>query len=225
MQPTFDAAGSGGAGTSGNTLSWTHVLGNLTNPLILVGVCGEDFVSTSDPVVSSVTFNGIAMTRLGSVQGPAGSHIAEVELWALWGSSVPVAGSYTVAVTFAGNTDSRKGGSASFGNVKQATAEAIGSKARNATTPLQATLTTLTNFALVFSVYGSQNGGTVTHDSDMTEVFAPTTSGEDCKLTGAYKIVPSASFVTVNESLTNPESEGMVIASFPYQSFGGGYFI
>ncbi len=82
------------------TLSISHTTGTTANRLMLVGVAiGNEVGATYD--VSSVTYGGVALTRVGKIAAPAGgggspNSLTQVEIWAL---ANPASGTASVVVT------------------------------------------------------------------------------------------------------------------------------
>src|SRR5262249_2622131 len=59
---TFDAASRTATTSTGRTtLSWSHTLGNGNDRIVVIGVAAANS-SKTDPVISRVTFNGVAAT-------------------------------------------------------------------------------------------------------------------------------------------------------------------
>ncbi len=227
MNPTLDNTSSGYNGSSGNSLSWNHTIGNLGSAgLILVALESEWFNNPSNPY-TSVTFNGVAMTRVGSAASYGGSHVGFVELWALWGNSIPVGGTYTISATGqTPNSNSRMGTCASFRNLKAQNAEATHTSAGSGTNPLTNSLTTLTNNALLVTAYGSQNTPNATSTTgDTRAVITDGGSGEQSECALFYRLAGLAGSKSVSLSVNNPEGEAMITASFVPAQGGGASLI
>jgi hypothetical protein len=117
-QVVFDAVGpsSAGAGAAGQAspLTWSHTCTG-ADRLLLVGVC---FGATVVPTTVAATYNGVAMTELGSVLSNAGT-AGQARLFALL---APATGANTVSVTYSGGSgfNSIEAGSVSFAGVEQA---------------------------------------------------------------------------------------------------------
>jgi hypothetical protein len=87
--PAVDAVSAGD--TRPATLTISHTTGSGADRLMLVGI---SFVNDELETVSSVTYNGVALTLVGSV---ASSDDARVEIWRL---IAPPSGTYNVVITF-----------------------------------------------------------------------------------------------------------------------------
>jgi hypothetical protein len=117
----FDVA-TDGLSTTGTTLSWSHTCTG-SNLCLIVATVGD---LTTDKI-TGVTYNGVAMTKLASVQTP-------VDRWlTLWGLVNPASGAHTVTVTASSSTF-MEGGSASYigvgsieGNIAQTNTATAGS--------------------------------------------------------------------------------------------------
>ena len=84
------------ASPSAASLSWQHTVGNLNNRLLVVGVAADN----SGNAVQSVSYGGVALTRLGTQANTAGGQRAE-----LWFRVGPAAGTATVTVRMAQTND------------------------------------------------------------------------------------------------------------------------
>lgn len=110
MPLAFDAAASTfGDGVS--SLSWSHTCSG-SERLLTVGV---SMTAGPMPTVDSVTYNGVALTRIGTATNGGGW--AKVELWRL---IAPATGAHTVAVTLSGAGD-LAAGAISFTGAHQTT--------------------------------------------------------------------------------------------------------
>lgn len=130
MAIAFDAASSGGT-SSTSPVTWSHTVGAGSNTLLLVGVAVN---SVTQSTATAVSFNGVAMTKMTSLQG---SNVAlstnEVSIWAL---AAPAAGAHTVSVTTTlGTLPDLAGGSISYtGAAQTVTPDATGSTTNSSTT-------------------------------------------------------------------------------------------
>lgn len=213
MAAVFDATSNPTtAGTS--DLSWTHTLGNL-GATGLITVVVE--VENSSNNITGATFNGVAMT-LVVTDGAAGTGGNFTNLYELHGANVPAAGNYTVTATFSafdGSQNSRAAGAMSFGGIKAQVAEATASVNGNATSPLAVNITTVTPNALVVAGYGNQNGTVPSFSTGEIDKFdAIPASGEQSIATGAYKTVVAPGATSTSLTVSNPEAEALVLASF-----------
>jgi hypothetical protein len=165
---SFDNASSTSSSTDGTTLSWSHTIGAAdTNRILIVGVGAED-ASTSDLVINSVKFNGVNMIFVsGSSVTVGSSTFRKTEQYYLLDSGLPSAGTYTVAVTYAGNVSNKNAGAISLTGVAQTAREAVAINSNTEQNTISTNITTLTDGAWVVDAIVSGNAGT----------FIPTGSG------------------------------------------------
>ena len=210
---TSATTGGGAGGSPGTTLSWSHTIGGGSNRLLLVGVEVED-ASSTDAVVSGVTYNGVAMTRATSAIAGT-TFFMNVEVWYLLEASLPAAGTYTVNVTTTGTTDNRIGGSYSIADMKQTGPEATNTQTSN-TGPatMNTSVTTVTDGALVFDAIGSGNlnTGFVPNQTGQAE-FYDTTVGSSTGA-GSTKIVATAGSTTMGWTVTGASQTAHVVTAF-----------
>jgi len=128
MAVAFDAvgpSGGGGAGSSNPTspLTWSHTCTG-TNRVLYVGVVIGDRNNDADQAITGVTYNSVALTKIGSTIHTGANHFGFIELWRLIN---PDTGSNTVSVSWTNSSpdvlDSIEAGSVSFTGVHQTTPE------------------------------------------------------------------------------------------------------
>lgn len=86
----FDATSNSGYQATASTYNWSHVcLGN--SRYLRVGV---SMLSVIGSFVTSITYNGVALTFIGAVASVSGAVRSEI-----WGLAAPATGSNTIAVT------------------------------------------------------------------------------------------------------------------------------
>lgn len=95
------------AATSGTTVSWSHVIGQNTFRILLIGVAVKGTTA-----VSTVTFNSVSASLIGTATSGSNCHI---ELWYLLAPSI---GTFNVTVTMASSA-TFAAGSVSYHNVLQ----------------------------------------------------------------------------------------------------------
>jgi len=109
---TFDAATNGGDLSNATSGSWSHATNTGTNRYLVVGLAGWDGVDSLTNV--AITYNGVAMTKLGGEQTAAFNNAI------LWGLANPASGSNTVSISnIPSGYAELSGGSVSFTNVHQ----------------------------------------------------------------------------------------------------------
>lgn len=105
----FDAASNAGYQTAQSTYSWSHTCTG-SSRYLTVGIA---MLSVGGSSVSSITYNGVAMTKIDAKASVSGAVRAE-----LWGLVAPATGSNTIAVTLSAALDSI-GEAVSFTGVHQ----------------------------------------------------------------------------------------------------------
>ena len=93
----FDSASNSGYQTAQSTYSWSHTCWSV-NRYLFVSV---SMLSVAGSSVTSITYNGVAMTFIGAQASAVGAVRVE-----LWGLIAPASGSNTVAVTLSAALDS-----------------------------------------------------------------------------------------------------------------------
>ena len=105
----FDAASNSGYQAATSTASWSHTCTG-SSRYLLVGVSMLSLAQT----VTGITYNGVALTFLGSQNSVTGAARTE-----LWGLVAPASGTNTIAVTLSGAI-AWSGNASSYTNVNQA---------------------------------------------------------------------------------------------------------
>jgi hypothetical protein len=140
-----------------SSISWSHSVGSDANRILVVGFSTYKWQTGSfppDPNVSSVTFNGISLTKLRSDQhnweeSPGGSYRKfRTELWYLLG---PPCGTYSIVVDFSTAVIVRSGAVGYFG-VHQSTPWNI-DEGTQGTDPLTVSLTTTVDDCFIVTQY------------------------------------------------------------------------
>jgi pectate lyase len=188
-QIAFDASSRAATTTTGRTsLTWSHTIGSGTDRVLVVGVAVED-ASTTDANVTSVTYNGVALTAVPSSKiNGGGTGIIQTQLFYLLGSSLPV-GAFNVVVTFQGAVDGISAGAVSLTGVSQAAPGPAATKVdTSGADSISTSISTPVSNAWVVDVVGSGNSGSFTAGSGQTERWDLAASG----MTGAMSTKPVA---------------------------------
>lgn len=218
MAATFDAVSTGTSNTGELTLTFSHTQGSLGNTGLIV-VCAEgneNSGGSTNQRITGVTYNGVAMTLVDSDENTAASSCS-VALYELHGSSVPIAGTYDVVVSYqSADHDSSAAGCMSFRGIKPQAREATAKINANGTNPLAQSVTTLTANALVVAAYGSQNtpDATVNGTGETRAFRAVPGSVEQSECCGFYKTVAIPGSTSTSLTVGNPEAEALILASF-----------
>lgn len=225
MAVEFDAVSSATSNTGNSTLSWSHTLGSVgSNGLVIVAAGGEEISGgSSNQNITGVTFNGVAMTLVGTTNR-VDSHSVTNALYELRGSSVPAAGTYNIVVSYqSANHDASAAGCMSFSGVKDQAREAVQVANAQGGSSLGQAITTLTDNALIVSSYSSQNTPNATSTTSDTRAFrAVPGSTEQMETCGFYRIQASAGATSVSVNTSNPESQALVVACYEAAAAQGG---
>ena len=177
--PVFDAATTGTAANAGS-LTFSHSVGAAgTNRLLIVAV------SIDNRTVSGVTYNGVAMTSVGSATN--GKQISH-----MWRLIAPATGANNVVVTLSGGGDDIIAVATSYTGVDQTTPLGTPATATGTSTTASVTVTSATNELVVDSV--SSNLGTLTVDASQTQrgnAVAGDNQGGASEEAGAASVVMS----------------------------------
>jgi len=170
-QITFDAASRAATTATGHTsLSWSHTIGGGANRLLVVGVTVEDATS-ADATVTSVTFNGTAMTAVpNSRRFGGGTGIIQTQLFYLLNANLGAAGARTITVTMQGPVDGIAAGAVSLANVSQAGPGAVTTNVdTSGADSISTSINVPTANSWVVDVVGSGNSGSFTAAAGQTE--------------------------------------------------------
>jgi pectate lyase len=216
----FDSASRAASTATGTTsISWSHTIGGGTDRFLLVGVAAED-ASTTDASITSVTYNGVALTAVpGSKISGGGTGIIQTQLFYGFGTSLGAAGAHTVAVTFQGPVDGVSASSVSFSGVSQAAPEAATTRTdTSGADSISTTITTRSANAWVVDVVGSGNSGSFTPGSGQTERTDIAASG----MTGATSSKPVAAAGATTMSWTHSGANRLAHSLVSLAASGGG---
>lgn len=156
MAVAFDAVGPAAAlgqtATTPTTVTWAHIVtGSNTALVVFVGV-GQNSGSDATKTISSVTYNAVGMTQIGT---PKHTNDSTAGYLACYGLINPTTGTNNVVVTFASAPSTAECGSVSFTGVNQTTAfgtPVVG--AGNTTTATAAVASNTSGNIIAFGVCG-----------------------------------------------------------------------
>ena len=229
-QPNLDFVTFVGSTTPVNSLTWSHIVGNVNGvPELLVAVSQEVAnANATNLTITGVTFNGIALTLVANPQwsgfGSESSRTQRLELWRLPRVSMPVAGTYSIVVTFTGNVDACIGGSNTIYQI-QGGIEAFNTGSVTNNNVISSFVTSLTNNALIFCAAACQNGSGYTAGAGETQTINQSIGGSGHALTTTFKIGPTPASYTMTETNSNGESQGIIVCSIPFVALGGAEFL
>jgi hypothetical protein len=96
--PTVDAVSNSAAGNTTNSLTWTHTVGSGTNRLLAVCLAARDNATAGDVLASTVTANGLALTKAKEQAQRVDDYFAA----SLWYLVNPGVGVNTIVATWGG---------------------------------------------------------------------------------------------------------------------------
>ena len=159
-----------GSTGGGSFLSFSHTIGAGPNRLLVVSVAVDASLPNSD--VIAMTYNGVSMTQAIEHWAPPTGSVTSTEIWYMLDSDLPLAGSYTIAITTSGNTSEIRAGSVSvFGAAQQGPEATAFADDDTAATAISQTISTLTNGAWIFDCVASDQTTTFTEDPGQFEFF------------------------------------------------------
>ena len=147
----FDAASST-SGVSLSSTSWSHTVGTGSDRVLIVGIALED-TSTADLTVSSVTYNGVAMTAVPNSIATDGS--STFNRTQLFYQLSPASGTHTVAIAFGGSVNGVNVGAVSLSGVNAAAPAAAATSILDSGTALSASINVATANSWLVDVVSS----------------------------------------------------------------------
>lgn len=208
MAIAFDAAATGGA-ASASSVTFSHTCTG-SDLLLLVGV---HLYNVNGATISSVTYNGIALTLVDS----AANSNRRVSLYRL---VAPATGANDVVITLSGTEFEVNGGSMSFTGVDQTTPLGTAVAANgNSTTPT-VDVSAATN-DVVAAVLAIEHSGTLSVGAGQTSRYSAVGGGGWNKYAGSTE--PGATTTTMSWSDTVGGAWGIVgVPIKPKAAAGGG---
>lgn len=206
--------------SAANPFSFSHVIGNGINRLLTVGVAIE---TTAAVTVTGITYNGVAMSEVGTVTALSSGGYMIVYLFQMLENNLPGGGSYTVTVTLStAATSGAVAGAISLWNVDQrGYSNVITNTGYNATV-LSTDITPLAYNSTLVTCVGSNAQSTWSPTAPLVERYdlgALSLTGSGCTMQGVNPVV-----TTVTETLAATSARhGIVIASYPphiYKKYG-----
>jgi hypothetical protein len=205
-------------GGGSSTLSWSHVLASLgVNGLILVTSGGCELGGEQDPEeTNSITFNGIAMHKIADANRTEDG----MSLYYLYGSEIPVAGTYTVTITYKGNgtPNYSEGVCSSWKGARNQAYEALASNTWQDANGgnINSSITTVSPDSLFYGCWKERT------DVDYTQttthpVLIVLRNGSESRMMIVYDTVRVPAPTNYQINPVNPETNMMIVASFAPQ--------
>ncbi|MBI5474601.1 MAG: hypothetical protein HY961_19870, partial [Ignavibacteriae bacterium] len=195
------------SGTSVASLTWSHVVSNQNNRVLVVGVQSENSTAVHP---SGITYNGTALTQIGATNAFSSSTYQNVSLWYLL---APAVGTANIVVTWPSTVSAATAGGISLSGLAQVAPEASASS-NNGAGATTTNITTLSENAIVVGMFGSgQDQGDLAPGSGQTQRFinaaGATTSGG-----GSTKALASPGATSMTWTQTGINRSAQVVASF-----------
>lgn len=221
MPILFDAVTNSSNDTTPNAvISWSHTVAVQPNRILLVGVANEEpNAAAGDLVVTGITYNGVALTKLDSAQDADGSTTNRTELWYLL---APATGANTVEVTQTGDVDGVGVSAISYYNVRQV-APTFASAHASASSAVSTSITPpAINSMLVDVAVNGSAANTLTVGGGQTERVNQTSSPDSVLDWGmSEKLATSVASTTMTWTLGGNSRWGQVVAAlYPIPTSG-----
>ena len=203
----YDNATSGTvAGNS--TITVSHTIGNFRDRILIVGVEAENGTA---PTITTITYNGVTMTKIDSEENTSTAVFMHVELWYMLETNLPAAGAHNVVVTAGGTYTDINVGAISIYNAKQQAPEATSKNSSLASDTVATTLTTLTNGDMVVDAVGCGNAtaSTVAEATRRYNQLGSTSEGA-----GSTRVVAAAGSATNTWTNAGANRMDTVMAAF-----------
>lgn len=207
MAITFDALATNNTSTNGS-LSFNHTIGAGSDRLLVVGF-NVEFQGTL--VVTTMTYDGVAMTLAHSGQNPGVREWSY--LYYMDEANLPAAGTYSVSIVVDQTAEIAAGSASVFGG-GQAGPEATATTGADSSGSTQSVnITTITNDAWIFDVMGSGSSITFTPTSPQVERWESDPGGSSAA--GSTKELATAGLTTMEWTITGSNRDVLVVAAWP----------
>ena len=193
--------------SSDTTLTLSHQIGGGENRLLVVGISAECNEGIS---VTSVTYNGQALTKVASAVADSGT-VGLADLWYLLEADLPPAGTYNVRVTTSGYAV-KSVGAISLAGVAQQAPEDSNTKTNVGPEYISTSITTLTDGAWVVDVVECGNASAFTPDGGQTERYEE--AGSSSEGAGSTKEMATAGSTSMGWTSASANRLAHVVAAF-----------
>jgi hypothetical protein len=161
----YDAVATGASATS---FSFNHTIGAQTNRTVIVGV---EIEQATTPITATVTYNGVAMTLIGTNNYVTSAVYIQVLMYQILEANLPVAGTYPIAVTYSSPpTSGGTAGAVSLWNVRQEITANIMS-ATSLTDSISGNIIPSYDMSWVVTAAGDNIAGTYTANAPQVERY------------------------------------------------------
>ena len=170
----FDAVSNSGAQTGVSTVTWNHTVGSAPNGFLAVDA---EVLTVPGTTVSSITYNGVNLTSIGSENAVSGAGRVEN-----WGLVNPAVGTHAIILTLSGSA-AFVGTAASYYGVNQTTPTEswAGNHGVNAGVTVQASVgvTPIADKTWVYAAVGSTSTSIAAGQTSRNNVTGAAGSGMD----------------------------------------------
>lgn len=184
------------AGT-GQTLTFPHTVGIGMDRVLIVSVSTYN----SSKAVASLTYGGAALTRLGFLDGGAGSNDRRVEMWRMID---PPVGTANVAVTFSSSAKAVIG-AASFFGVNTTTPNGAFFSSEGTSNLAAVTVTSAAGELVIDCMAVQGNAATATVGAGQTQLWNDFTRSNGGAVVGTASIEPGAASVAMTWGLSRSD--------------------
>jgi len=205
----YDAANS--ASGSGSQLTFSHTIGGGSNRLLVVSVSIEN--GSTGPTVSSITYGGQNLTKIGSAQTGTGT-IGRSELWYAFEANLPSAGANNVVVNVSASASYLLAGAISLDGVAQQGPEDQNTNTVTGTSTISTSITTSTNGAWIVDSVHCGEGGSYTANSGQTERYDRDTGTSTHAASTLPKAIAGSTSISWTHSFASANRQTHVVAAF-----------
>ena len=217
MGITVNATIGSGEGQGGTSLTFSHTLNAASNRIVVVGAGLDDAGDAFD--IDSVTYNGINLTFKVSIDTGTG---AGSEIWYLLEADLPADGAHDIVISYPATITRKSGISVVLEGAKQEAPEASGTDTATTTTEVSASITTLSDNAMIVALASAATGGDWTPGSGETEQLE-VDSGTSHTSALNTKILVSAGATTMAPTYSASSKKALTAAAFaPFVAAAGG---
>lgn len=191
-------------GLAGTTVTWSHTIGAGSNRLLVVLISGR-----SSANVSGVTFDGVALTQVGSTRDDSSTDTS------IWYLTAPNTGAHNIVITKASGQDCDAGGISYIDALID-----VASFTNNSGMSTTPSITVTPNHAdgHILGVLGLNDSGTLTYTGPGTEFFS---QGFDPRYRGAYGAFTGGASIT--HSWTSSNNRAWTVAGVEVYPAGTNY--
>ena len=217
MGITVNASIGSGEGSGGTTLTYSHTLNAGSNRILVAGVMQDDGTA-GEP--TGVTYNAIALTHKIGVQSTGGAK-ARSDIYFLLETALPADGAHDILITYADTTTRKSGISVVLQSAKQETPEASGTDFTNGGTAISASITPITDNAMIVAIASATSDTNWAPGSGETEQLEVDSGGSHTSALNT-KILVTAGATTMAPTSSASSELSLAAAAFAPLAVAGG---